>query len=365
MLLRAAAVRLFVERARAAEPRLRARRRAPRAVARDLPAARRHSARDRAGRGARRARSASTGSPRGSTTASGCSPAAAAPRCRGSRRCGRRSTGATTCSPRPSASCCAASPSSPAASRSRRPRRSPARRSPRRTSSTASRTWSRSRWSSPDARRRGRAYRLLETTRAYALEKLAESGELEAPGAPARGILSRTCSNTPRRSGRRAPPPSGWPLRAADRQPARGAGLGFLPRGATRDRRGADSRGGAAVDPAVAHDRMPRARRARARQPRRRAGRDARREMQLHAALGVSLMQTGGAAPRHASRPGRPRSRSRSSLGDTEYQLRALWGLWHVPREPRRMPRGAGAGRAVLSAWPTPPIRPTGPSASG
>ena len=44
-------------------------------------------------------------SPRGWTTASACSPAAAARRRPASRRCGRRSTGATTCSARPSGRC--------------------------------------------------------------------------------------------------------------------------------------------------------------------------------------------------------------------------------------------------------------------
>ena len=64
---------------------------------RGLPAPRRHPARDRAGGGphrharARRARRAIW------TIASGCSPAATAPRCRGTRRCARRSTGATSC----------------------------------------------------------------------------------------------------------------------------------------------------------------------------------------------------------------------------------------------------------------------------
>jgi predicted ATPase/DNA-binding winged helix-turn-helix (wHTH) protein len=54
---------------------------------------------------------------------------------------------------------------------------------------------------------------------------------------------------------------------------------------------------------------------------------DARREMKLQAALGASLMYTKGAIPavRQACTAA---LRLAESLGDTEYQLRALWGLW-------------------------------------
>ena len=73
------------------------------ARARDLPPARRPPARARAGRraAAHAARRASW--PSGSTTASGCSPAAAAPRSRATARCAPSSTGAGSCSTSPSA----------------------------------------------------------------------------------------------------------------------------------------------------------------------------------------------------------------------------------------------------------------------
>ena len=57
-------------------------------------------------------------------------------------------------------------------------------------------------------------------------------------------------------------------------------------------------------------------------------GRDARREMQLRAALGVSLMHTKGAAP-DTIEAWTVVLELAESLADTEYQLRALWGLWH------------------------------------
>ena len=47
-------------------------------------------------------------------------------------------------------------------------------------SSTSSPCWSTSRWSWPKAQRRRTRYRLLETVRQYALEKLGESGEADA-----------------------------------------------------------------------------------------------------------------------------------------------------------------------------------------
>ena len=53
---------------------------------------------------------------RGCPTGSGCSPAAAAPRCPGTGRCGRSSSGAGTCSPTTSGCWPSGSPSSPAAS---------------------------------------------------------------------------------------------------------------------------------------------------------------------------------------------------------------------------------------------------------
>ena len=116
--LRYGAVRLFAERARAAEPSFSLDARVAATIAAicrrldgiPLPielAAARVAVLGIAGVASRP----------GSTTVSGSSRAAAGPQCRVIRRCGRRSTGATSCSPNPSASCCVAWRSSPAASR--------------------------------------------------------------------------------------------------------------------------------------------------------------------------------------------------------------------------------------------------------
>jgi predicted ATPase/DNA-binding winged helix-turn-helix (wHTH) protein len=57
------------------------------------------------------------------------------------------------------------------------------------------------------------------------------------------------------------------------------------------------------------------------------ASRDAHRELKLQAALAASLMYTGGAVPEIAAAWTRALEIS-ESLDNTEYQLRSLWGLW-------------------------------------
>jgi predicted ATPase len=57
------------------------------------------------------------------------------------------------------------------------------------------------------------------------------------------------------------------------------------------------------------------------------ANRNPRREMQLHAALGASLLLTIGSTPK-IEEACTTAFRLAESLGDTEYQLKALWGLW-------------------------------------
>jgi predicted ATPase len=58
------------------------------------------------------------------------------------------------------------------------------------------------------------------------------------------------------------------------------------------------------------------------------SGRGGRREMQLYAALGVSLMQTKGPAP-DTTAAWTTALEIAERFDDIEYQLRALWGLWH------------------------------------
>ena len=83
----------------------------------DLPDARRHAAGDRAGGTVAPHADPGPAWPSGSMTGSRCSPAAAGPRCPGTRRCARPSTGAGSCYRGPSGCSPAAWPSSPAAPR--------------------------------------------------------------------------------------------------------------------------------------------------------------------------------------------------------------------------------------------------------
>ena len=71
------------------------------------------------------------------------------------------------------------------------------------------------------------------------------------------------------------------------------------------------------------------------------ADRDARREMQLQAALMQSLMYTGGAVS-EIEAVGTKAFEIAESLGNAEYQLRSLWGLWSFHN-------GGGQHRVVLT----------------
>ena len=79
-----------------------------------------------------------------------------------------------------------------------------------------------------------------------------------------------------------------------------------------------------------------------------RPGRDARREMQLCAALGVSLMQTKGPAPDTIA-AWTTALEIAERLADTEYQLRALWGLWHFRVSRGECRAALDAGGALLA----------------
>jgi predicted ATPase len=58
------------------------------------------------------------------------------------------------------------------------------------------------------------------------------------------------------------------------------------------------------------------------------AGRDARREMKLHAALGASLIYTRGPTGPETGAAWTTALEIAEGLDDAEYQLRSLWGLW-------------------------------------
>jgi predicted ATPase/DNA-binding winged helix-turn-helix (wHTH) protein len=170
-------------------------------------------------------------------------------------------------------------------------------------------------------------YRLLDTTRAYALEKLGEGGE-RVPAARRhaeyyRDLFERAEAESEAR------PTAEWlgdcgrqidNLRAA-------LDWAFSP--------GGDASIGVALTAAAVplwmhlslteecRGRVERALAAMAAD----ANRDARREMQLQTALAQSLIYTGGSVS-EIDAPGTKALEIAESLGDAEYQLRSLWSLW-------------------------------------
>jgi predicted ATPase len=171
-------------------------------------------------------------------------------------------------------------------------------------------------------------YRLLETTRAYALEKLTNAGERDRVARRHaeyfRDLFERAEAERETRSAVEWLALYGWLIynvRAA-------LDWAFAPRGDT-------SIGVALTAAAVpvwlqqsllveCRDRAARALSGLGPHP----GNHARHEMQLHAALAVSLMHTKGAAPDTIAAWSAALAIA-ERLADTEYQLRALWGLWH------------------------------------
>ena len=128
----------------------------------------------------------------GSSAASSCSPAARATCRRASRRCARRSTGATTCSARTSGRSSRGWPSSSAAARWRRPRRSAA-------PSESSTGWRRSstraccaRKSSPTASRASRCSRRSASTPSSGSRRAARRKPSSGAGTPSTSAASRT-----------------------------------------------------------------------------------------------------------------------------------------------------------------------------
>src|SRR5689334_5376781 len=170
-------------------------------------------------------------------------------------------------------------------------------------------------------------YRLLDTTRAYALEKLAQSGELDAVARRHaefyRDLFERAETEWETRPTAEWLADYGWRrenLRAA-------LDWAFSPNG--------DTTIGVALTAAAVplwmhlslieecRSRVERALAALAAG----ANRDTRREMKLHAALAASLYYTRGIVPEI----GAARTKAldiAQGLDDIEYRLRSLWGLW-------------------------------------
>ena len=190
-------------------------------------------------------------------------------------------------------------------------------------------------------------YRLLETTRAYALGKLTESGE---HGDVARRhaeyyqtLLQRAAAEAMTR------PAAEWlAVYGIDIDNVRAAlDWAFAP--------GGDVKIGVALT--VASERLwfglslmdefrRRAERALASLDSGVHG-STRLEMQLHAALAATLFYTKGPGP-EAGAGWRDVLETAERLEDTEYRLRALWGLWYRSHQQRRVPSRADARAKVL-----------------
>jgi predicted ATPase/DNA-binding winged helix-turn-helix (wHTH) protein len=170
-------------------------------------------------------------------------------------------------------------------------------------------------------------FRLLDTTRAYAIEKLDASGERERiarrHAEHYRGLFERAEREVPAR------PTGEWLVDYAGELDNLRAALdwAFSPSGV-------ESIGVALTVAAIPlWLQLPMVDECRSRVEQvfasaaREAPIDARGEMKLQAALGASLMYTKGAIPavRQACTAALHLA---ESLGDTEYQLRALWELW-------------------------------------
>jgi predicted ATPase len=170
-------------------------------------------------------------------------------------------------------------------------------------------------------------YRLLETTRAYTLEKLADSGELDGVSRRHAEFFRRFFEQSEIEQDTR--PVADW--------------LTVYGRQIDNLRAALDwsfsSSGDAAIGVALTAAAVPLwSQRAFLIEGRTRAeralasfadkpGRDDRREMQIRAALGLATMQTGGTAP-DIDAAWTAALHIAEKLGDVEYQLRALWGLW-------------------------------------
>ncbi len=170
-------------------------------------------------------------------------------------------------------------------------------------------------------------YRLLETTRAYALEKLTQSGEFEQVARRhaeyCRDLFERAEVELETR------PASEWLAAYGRRIDNLRAALdwAFSPTG--------DVAVGVALTIAAVPlwAQLSLVQECRARVERAlaglapEAGRSARQEMKLYAALGASLLFSKGPMPETEAVWAKALEIA-ESLGDTEYQLRALYGLW-------------------------------------
>ncbi len=199
-------------------------------------------------------------------------------------------------------------------------------------------------------------YRLLDTTRAYAFEKLSESGERKGiarcHAAYYRDLFERAEAEWEVRSTAEWIGEYGWridDLRAAldwafsaDGDATLGLALTaaaiplWMQLSLLEECRGRLEKALAAVRPG--------------------ANRDARREMKLHAALAASLRYTRGAVSETGAAWTKVLEIA-ESLEDPEYQLRALWGLWffHTTGSRHRVALDLAQRLCTLAErWPDP-----------
>ena len=172
---------------------------------------------------------------------------------------------------------------------------------------------------------RAKRYRLLDTTRAYALEKLAQSGELDAVARRHaefyRDLFERAETEWETR------PTAEWLADYEWRLDNLRAALGwaFSPNG--------DSTIGVALTAAAVplwmHLSLMEECRGCVERALATLGVGANREMKLHAALAASLMYTRGAVTEIGAAWTKALEIA-ESLEDAEYRLRSLWGLWSI-----------------------------------
>ena len=172
-------------------------------------------------------------------------------------------------------------------------------------------------------------YRLLETTRAYALEKLSESGELDPVARRHAEHYRDLLEQAPAESQIRSP--ADWlPAYRREIDNVRTAlDWAFSPHG--------DAAIGvtlsAAAVPLMFELSLMGECRARSEQALSAAEagvtRDIRCEMRLRAAFGAALVYTRGPGPETIA-AWESVLEAATGLGDTEYQARALWGLWNA-----------------------------------
>ena len=210
------------------------------------------------------------------------------------------------------------------------------------------------------------SYRLLETTRAYAAREARRERRGRALQRGATPSIAGISSNAPTRSGGTGRPPTGWRRtgRGSTTCARRSTGRSLRRRRGARGR--ADDRRRAAVVPAVAARRVSGACRARARHAHRDDGsRCPRASWSCRPRSAGRSCTRRGASARRAP-PGPPRCELAEGLRRYRLSAARVVGTLGRARQQRSVSPGAAAGRAVSASWrPRRATRPIRSSASG